>query len=75
MDETPHLKDGFHQSRGLPQTVTPRIPFVIAAPTVPGFPVCLRSKGFEDRTRKVDRLLGTGLGTVFWTVGRTVGES
>lgn len=25
-----------------------KIPFVIAAPTVPGFPVCLRSKGFEE---------------------------
>ena len=25
-----------------------RIPFVLAAPTVKGFPICLRSKGFED---------------------------
>jgi len=25
-----------------------KIPFVLAAPTVKGFPICLRSKGFED---------------------------
>ena len=28
-----------------------RIPFVLAAPSVKGFPICLRSKGFEDSMR------------------------
>ena len=65
MEEPPHQIDGWKIA-----AATPRIPFVIAAPTVPGFLVCLRSKGFEE-TRKVstsgDRFLDG--------VGRTVGES
>jgi hypothetical protein len=65
MEEPPHQIDGWKIA-----AATPRIPFVIAAPTVPGFPVCLPSIGFEE-TRKVstsgDRFLDR--------VGRTVGES